>query len=558
MLRDLKKAIWLNAEVNCERFNLVNNNLIAQSQHAEKLLTDIEIVKADCMLIENENFSDFNKDFWSVITKLKDVNENSQATSDNEKWFKVFMINSLRGIVELNLISYLPLMDPVKKNQLKTKYLCEDVDHLEQLLVSYKFMSIIMNYENLGKDDRQLLKDEIKNIQEKLAKHSKKVASRPEVCIYSSLVKDVNHFLSSCCHPKNLLELITNIENVLQFKVDYENIAKNRETQAVKSQMNELISKLDLWIINGNKFQNHTMQAYQAYYRDFVAPIECAITSLKQGFIGLRAVLKMKNDAILHKDGGVFWSLNEKGELTNIMKQLIEFPSTSKIDIIAERNQKVNIFSILERITNSESIYFKLVQAKVQEICNKSAVTGNLTNDSFTSYDAILNVCNQMWQKQEDLKRKRQAEEDSLYVTKTKCLEDDEETVKLREIAEIFPNYAEKDFNEFLQNDTLEQVDKTDSSSKKHQDIIGNDDYKIIGDNFMTLMDQKLETNQDYIKVFEDKIKVLQPIFAEFKTCLDNSIDDVAYKSLSLLVGLCQESYDDLQLKGKMRNQKYV
>jgi midasin len=58
------------------------------------------------------------------------------------------------------------------------------------------------------------------------------------------------------------------------------------------------------------------------------------------------------------------------------------------------------------------------------------------------------------------LKRKRQAEEDSLYVTKTKCLVENEDTVKPREIAEIFPNYAEEDFNEFLQNDTPQQVIK--------------------------------------------------------------------------------------------------
>jgi midasin len=149
----------------------------------------------------------------------------------------------------------------------------------------------------------------------------------------------------------------------------------------------------------------------------------------------------------------------------------------------------------------------------VKEIRNTSSVFGRLTPQSFKSYDAILKVCNQMWQKQEDLKRKRQAVEDSLYVTKTKCLEENEETVKLREIAEIFSNYAEEDFNEFLQNDTLEQVIKIDKGLIKAADIIGDDDYKTIADYFMTLMDQNVKVTQDYLKVFDDKLKVVPSHF---------------------------------------------
>lgn len=551
MLRQLKNVLWVNAEVNCDSFDLLKNNLKDQTRHAQQLLDDVEVVRASCMSIENENFSDFNNDFWLVIGELKE-----KVAQDGSTWNRSFMISALCGIIELNLTTYLPLMDPVKKNKLKTEYLNEDVDFLQQLLLSFKFMSVIMNYENFGKENRQLFEASIKAIQEKLSKHSKKVALRPEVCVYSSMVKDVNHFLASCCHPKNLLELVKQVESVLQFEIEYKDVAKNREAQVVKRQMDELVSKLDLWIVNASKFEHHTTQAYQAFYRDFIAPIECCIASLKSGFMGLRAALKMKNDAIQRKDGGTFWSVNENDELGLMLKQLIEFPTRTNIGdksqkVFNSEHQKVNIYALLERISDSESVYLKLVNANVQQICNTSAVTGKLAPEGFHSYDAILNVCNQMWQKQEELKRKRQAEDDSLYITKTKCLEDDEETVKLREIAEIFPNYAEADFNEFLQNDTLEQVMKADKDAKKVCDIIGRDDYKVIGDYFMTLMEEKLEASQDYLKVFEDKLKVFHPIFEQFKTCLDNSFDDAAYKSLSLMVGLCQESYDDLQLRGE-------
>jgi hypothetical protein len=131
-----------------------------------------------------------------------------------------------------------------------------------------------------------------------------------------------------------------------------------------------------------------------------------------------------------------------------------------------------------------------------------------------------------MWQKQEELKRKRQEEEDSLYVTKTKCEEENEEKVQL---LKFFPNYAEEDFNEFLQNDTLEQIIKPDKSSKKIVDIIGIDDYKIIGEFFMSLMDPKPNARKDNLKVFEGQLKVFHTIFEQFKTCLDDSVDKTSY-----------------------------
>lgn len=546
MLNELKKVLWMNAEINCDGFDLLLCSLQSQKARASILLCDIETVKTSCMMIENENFSDFNKDFWLIISRLEN------CLQEQSSWQQNFMLNSLRSVIELNLITYFPLMDPVKKNQLKTKYLDEDIDHLEKLLLSYKFMSIMMNYENLGLSNRKLLESEIVVIQTKLTKHSKKVALRPEVCVYSSLVKNVNQFLASSCHPKTLFELVSEIEDVLRFEVDFKDVVANRQTQAVKNQMEELISKLDLWIVNANKFQHHTMQKFEFFYRDFVQPIQCSITSLKSAFIGLQTLLKMKNGSIRRNENGIFFDVNLNNELTSAMKQLIEFPSQTDIDVVGEKNKKANILSILEWISNGESVFFKLVKAKLQDISNTSSVSGKLAPESFRNVDSILNVCNQMWQKQEELKRKRQAEEDSLYITKTKCKEEDEEAVKIREIAEIFPNYAEEDFNEFLQNDTLEQVVKAETSIKKAHDIVGIEDFKVIGDYFMALMNEEQKNDKDYLKVFEEKLKVFHSIFKDFNACLDNTIDNSTYSSLSLLVGLCQDSYNHLQLKGEI------
>lgn len=60
-----------------------------------------------------------------------------------------------------------------------------------------------------------------------------------------------------------------------------------------------------------------------------------------------------------------------------------------------------------------------------------------------------------------------------------------------------------------------------------------------------------MKESRDYLSVFENKLKVFHPLFVEFKACVGDGVDEAAYKSLSLLVALCQENYDELQLRGE-------
>lgn len=72
---------------------------------------------------------------------------------------------------------------------------------------------------------------------------------------------------------------------------------------------------------------------------------------------------------------------------------------------------------------------------------------------------------------------------------RTRCATENEEETAEREIETIFPNYAENDFSEFIQNATLEQVQqKRLPPTKSHQDILIEDDLKFIGDIFIEIM----------------------------------------------------------------------
>jgi hypothetical protein len=47
-------------------------------------------------------------------------------------------------------------------------------------------------------------------------------------------------------------------------------------------------------------------------------------------------------------------------------------------------------------------------------------------------------------------------------------------------------------------------------------------------------------------------------ILEEFKTCLGNSLDDSAYKTLRMMIEMCQTIYDKIALKSKKVAGKYL
>lgn len=61
---------------------------------------------------------------------------------------------------------------------------------------------------------------------------------------------------------------------------------------------------------------------------------------------------------------------------------------------------------------------YRLIKSKLEELHNKVVVAKEISADTFASFDATLNAFNQIWKKQEELRRKKAMEEESLYVNK--------------------------------------------------------------------------------------------------------------------------------------------
>lgn len=292
------------------------------------------------------------------IIKLLDekVTKCSSPTNGNirsEQLYYSSMLNVLIGSIEINLLSFMPIIDPVEKNRLKKAYNEEDELHINEILSVYDAFKIIMNYRGLNEELLVHLRTKLEQIESRKQKFSKKVAIRPAECMYGDLVRDVNHFLTTCCHPKILNSLIYAVDEALAYEL--ENETANEHMQNVA----EIVKKIDLWINNAQQFKHHTLNKYSAYYRDFLTPIESSLTTLRFGFVGLQSCLIRSRDSICRRSNGTYFNINENGDLTPLFGQLIEFPNVNGIDVLPSKvPQKINITTVLNQLPNYEECYF--------------------------------------------------------------------------------------------------------------------------------------------------------------------------------------------------------
>lgn len=421
----------------------------------------------------------FNK-LSTLLTELIQSNDNYNETSS--------LLFAVTGSLELNISTHFPVVDPVEKNRLKKLYIEEDENLIDQLICSYNFMSITMNYESFGHEIVTGFNDKKFDLILKKEKLNKKVALRPEICVYREMQKDVEHFLQTCCQPKMFYLLFTKIVECFNFKTDSDDVQELFRT------INDCLRNIELILNNIGRFESHNLPKYSIYYRDFIVTIENNLSSLKYGLNNLKHNLIKKRDTIQIRSNNSCYLINTDENFINFTKSLIEYPSTKNlITLLQQQNYSTdttNIFTLIEKIDNSEGNFLQILKSSLSEIHNRLTISTNITENCVKEFNCLFDWYNKTWQKYEELRKKKQAEDDSLYVTKTKCSEQNEDDLNQDEINRIFPNYVEKDFGDFIENDTLEKVDKLKDAGTGSVDVFGAEDHKFLCENFIYLMNQ--------------------------------------------------------------------
>lgn len=357
----ISKIVWQNIETLQNRFNFEQTTMTASLSFGRKLLAEIKLLqRATSANTKNAQFLD---QFASLIAMLEaetgalEPAHLSAAASRYVNYYKSSMVTSIVGAIELNLSTFMPLVDPVEKNRLKKIYIEADQRHLQQIVGAFDFMKVVMSYNGLGEIVCRQFRSKQNELLHRHEKYSKKCALRPSQCAYSRLTKDINHFLGTCCHPKTLLNLLDAVrESFDKFHDRYDDTVERRDLQMAT----ETIKRIDLWINNAERFEQHVLTNYSTYYRDFTAPIESSIVGLKYGLTGLKQCLIKERDSTTVKSN-VVQRINRNEAVSNILINLIEYPCVRGLEILAEEKDAdatIDLNELLEKLDHKENAYY--------------------------------------------------------------------------------------------------------------------------------------------------------------------------------------------------------
>ncbi|XP_067631338.1 midasin isoform X2 [Eurosta solidaginis] len=584
-LKHLQQLLWQNAALMATDYSIVQNNFSIVKMNAQKLLHEVAYVRHICESLEREEFNEYNEHFEKLvqilekehteILKLESMNLLQQQYTHVPVYnqqimqYQVALLNSLIGAIEVCLLTFTPIIDPVEKNRLKNLYVVEDINCLYTMTTAYDFMRIVMKYKNFGVEIYKAFEARLIALHVKQQKFAQKLALRPEKCLYSKLVEDIGHYLRTNCSPQSLITLIESAQRSWLL------LTREFHTNTAQKSLNnnaEVIGKLNLWITNSQRFLNHTLKAYMDHYQDFIQPLQYSIDKLRFSFEGLKILLTQASSNIVqlqseHKQ--VYTNLNSSEKLSQTLANIAEFPAThhlikSEVEYSthAVLKQSSYINCVMQQLPHSEYSYFGLLKAKLTELRNNIAISQTINECIFHELDFIFSVTNEIWQAEEERRRAQKAEEESLYVNKTKCAEEDEELLELQEIETHFPTNVEEDFGEFLIEATLEKVVKLDKKAnlkKKITQLISDEDYTFLSTNFIDLMEQytrvyyykATKTKRDelkFVEPFEARMRAFVPLYAYYKRGLNDAFTEETYNSCIFALALQQQQLSNTDL----------
>uniref|UniRef100_A0A1B0DG03 Uncharacterized protein n=1 Tax=Phlebotomus papatasi TaxID=29031 RepID=A0A1B0DG03_PHLPP len=440
----------------------------------------------------------------------------------------------------------------VEKHRLKRSYLEQDMNHLEDLTTAHKSMGIICKYPLLGDGIVQVLLKKLGSLKVLQGKLAQKLALRPENCVYSELSRNIRHFVQMCCHPDDLRNLIANAKGLfLEEPRNNELINKENEKRC-----GDIIKTLESWMRNSDNFQYHILPQYSTHYKDFVEPIDYSVTVLKYGLFGIVDHLKEASGSLTMLPPKIIGGFRENlsiDKCTKILEDLIQFP---RIDF-GSRSCELSTKSLVYCLPNADELLLMSRKINLLESINGIALLKDIQNIQYLEFVSIFRTFNRVWQKQEDEKMRKKIEEESLYVTKTKCATEDEEEVFQQEVERSFPTSVAEDFGDFLQNDTLEKIHTKKNPSGTHRDIFITEDIKLVAQTFLKIMalvnvrDFHTDLKLDYINIYKLQMQIFQNIVKYYRSCVNSRLDDASYLGMSFLVEISRKNYDLSRVEDK-------
>ncbi|CAH2265457.1 jg10052, partial [Pararge aegeria aegeria] len=431
----------------------------------------------------------------------------SQNLNDTPWVTKVKILTSqlslLTSFILVRIMAEISPIDHVEKYRFKVQYIEEDISMFNKLLSAYYVHGVISgtisenrniekpsqvatDYYKAGTENRDRLKKVhpyckvLMELKETTAQSVHKYASgntfRPKEPSYGNFVKDCTHFTKSMLSDRTTTAISSNL--ISSANSLYEIMNKNAPDKAVLNKAQTAIKETSSWMYSVKAFNNKVKTVYSVAFPDLAKPLQSSLSQIVYSVTTMTDLIKQLLAKIEHGP-----------DMPNALTSLLEFPNAIPNKAAREKhlNRFVssNLVQLLKRNAiaptedaSIESQCLEVLKMNLSEIsmsCIASQRIDQITmNAVLTTFNALVKA----WEKQrQDIEKKKQDDE-ALYVTKSKCEDEDEDAIAEEEIMEMFPSYSESDFGEF-KPPTLEQR-KIKAPTNKPKYLISSEDVSLI------------------------------------------------------------------------------
>ncbi|PZC77928.1 hypothetical protein B5X24_HaOG202809 [Helicoverpa armigera] len=513
----------------------------------------------------------------------KIMNMVHSKTHDERTKILTAQLSLITSFLMSKLMSEIKQMDHVTKYRLKIKYIEEDIRLFDALLGAFYFHGLVTgNITHQGTIDKpsQVVYSKlnpdcgIMNVHphchvirayreataERIAKYKLGNTYRPNEPTYDSFANECRHFVKSVLTPKTVLDITKNLLNTS--KNVYKEIVKKSDTAAVIRAAQSVVKETQSWLFSVNAFYRK-INIYSEAIPDLTKQLQSALSQL------IYSVTNM-NDLISE----LMVKVEVGQNLNRVVADLMVFPNgirslKMKEDYLSRflsqrfvQMLKRSVYAVNNDMSDVDMANIQVLKMNLAEIrmyCTAlDAIDPTMMNTIMITLDAIV----QAWEEQQrEIERKKQDDE-ALYVTKSKCEDEDEDAIAREEMSEMFPSYSDQDFAEF-KPPTLEQVPVKNTTEKpKLKLLVTPEDVSLVYKwhsnviRNMTLAEwlpaRKSVVGNDVISAYVQRYPIFSKMTYNTWQGLDAEIEGALSPGLMLLVAQIKAKVDGEESSSKV------
>ncbi|XP_023948089.2 midasin [Bicyclus anynana] len=449
--------------------------------------------------------------FLALFIKASVINDTLSAAishlNDTPSKTQVKILTSelslLTSFILIRIMADVSPIDHVEKYRLKVQYIEEDINMFNKLLSAYYVHGVISgtlnenrnvekpsdvntDFYKEGTENREKLKKVhpyckiLLELKEKIAQNVHKYASgntfRPKEPSYGNFVKECTHFTKSVLSDKTISTITSNLISIAnRFS---EIIKTNTQDKTVLHNAETTIKETSSWLYSVKAFQNKVETVYLVAFLDLAKPIQSSLSQIIYSVTTMTDLIRQLMAKV------------EKGpDLQNALTSLLEYPNAIPSKCAREKHFNRFVSANFMQLLNTnltaatedsylESQCLKVLKMNLSEINMCCMASQRIDEVSINAVLTTFNALVKAWEKQQQDIEKKKQDDEALYVTKSKCEDEDEEAIANEEILEMFPSYSDSDFGEF-KPPTLEQK-KIKAPTEKPKHLITSDDVSLI------------------------------------------------------------------------------